>query len=53
MDAAIQCNTSKESHDFVQFARKPSGFICFLVCVRVLRQSLTMFVALASLKLIV
>lgn len=53
MDAAIQYNTYKELHDFVQFARKPLGFICFLVCVRVLRQGLTMFVALASLKLIV
>lgn len=53
VDAAIQCNTYKELHDFVQFARKPLGFICFLVCVRVLRQGLTMFVALASLKLIV
>lgn len=53
MDAAIQCNTYRELHDFVQFARKPLGFIWFLVCVRVLSQGLTMFVALNSLKLIV
>lgn len=53
VDAAIQCNTYRELHDFVQFTRKPLGFICFLVCVHVLRQGLTMFVALASLKLIV
>lgn len=33
VDAAIQCNTYRELHDFVQFARKPLGFICFFgVC---------------------